>query len=234
MIELYTAPTPNGWKVSILLEECGLAYRTHWVNIGAGEQFAPEFLAISPNGRIPAIVDTAPADGGAPVPVFETAAILVYLAEKTGSFLPVDLRGRTQVLEWLAWQIAGLGPMLGQHGHFALYAPEPIAYATERYRREALRLYGVLDKRLEGREFIAADQYTIADMACFPWIQTWKAQAIAITDFPALHAWYERLKQREGLRRGMALGRDRINRRPQDDPAARKLLFGIEDAQDGR
>jgi GST-like protein len=213
-----------------MLEECGLAYQTRWVNIGAGEQFAQDFVAISPNGRIPAIVDTDPGDGGTAVPVFETAAILVYLAEKTGRFLPTDLRGRTQVLEWLAWQVAGLGPMLGQHGHFALYAPERIAYATDRYRREALRLYGVLDKRLDGCEFIAADQYTIADMACFPWIQTWKAQSIPLADFPALHAWYERLKQREGLRRGMALGRDRINRRPQDDATARKLLFGIEDA----
>lgn len=210
-----------------MLEECGLDYRTHWVNIGAGEQFAPEFLAISPNGRIPAIVDTAPADGGAPIPVFETAAILVYLAEKAGRFLPADLRGRTEVLEWLAWQVAGLGPMLGQHGHFALYAPERIAYATERYRREALRLYGVLDKRLEMREFIAAGQYTIADMACWPWIRTWKAQGIPLGEFPALKAWYERLKQRGGLRRGMDLGSDRINRRPQDDPRARKTLFGI-------
>lgn len=234
MIELYTAPTPNGWKVSIMLEECGLEYRTHWVNIGTGEQFVPDFLAISPNGRIPAIIDTAPEDGGAPVPVFETAAILVYLAEKARQFLPADLRGRTQVMAWLAWQAAGLGPMLGQHGHFALYAPERIAYATGRYRRETLRLYGVLDKWLEGREFIAADQYTIADMACFPWIQTWKAQSIPLADFPALHEWYERLKQREGLRRGMALGRDRINRRPQDDAIARKLLFGIEDERDGR
>ena len=230
MIELFTAPTPNGWKVSVMLEECGLAYRTHWVNIGQGEQFAPDFLSISPNGRIPAIVDSAPDGGGAPIPVFETAAILTYLAEKTGRFMPTDLRGRTEVLEWLAWQVAGLGPMLGQHGHFALYAPERIAYATDRYRREALRLYGVLNTRLEGREFIAAGEYTIADMACFPWIQTWKAQAIPIADFPALHAWYERLKAREGLRRGMALGRDRINRRPQDDATARKLLFGIEEA----
>ena len=213
-----------------MLEECGLAYRTHWVNIGQGEQFAPDFLAISPNGRIPAIVDTAPIDGDEAISVFETAAILVYLADKTGTFIPADLRGRTQVLEWLAWQVAGLGPMLGQHGHFVLYAPERITYATTRYRREALRLYGVLNTRLVGREFIAADQYTIADMACFPWIQTWKAQSILLGDFPALHAWYERLKQREGLRRGMALGRDRINRRPQDDATARKLLFGIEDA----
>ena len=221
-----------------MLEECGLAYRTHWVNIGQGEQFAPDFLAISPNGRIPAIVDTAPADGGEAVPVFETAAILIYLADKSGRFLPAGLRGRTQVFEWLAWQVAGLGPMLGQHGHFALYAPTRIAYATDRYRHEALRLYGVLNTRLEGREFIAADEYTIADMASFPWIQTWKAQAIALAEFPALHGWYERLKQRDGLRRGMALGRERINRRPQDDPIARKLLFGIGlsngDTQDDR
>ena len=221
-----------------MLEECGLAYRTHWVNIGQGEQFAPDFLAISPNGRIPAIVDTAPADGGEAVPVFETAAILIYLADKSGHFLPTNLRSRTQVLEWLAWQVAGLGPMLGQHGHFALYAPTRIAYATDRYRREALRLYGVLNTQLEGQEFIAGNEYTIADMACFPWIQTWKAQAIPLAQFPALHGWYERLKQRDGLRRGMALGRERVNRRPQDDPIARKLLFGIGlsngDTQDDR
>ena len=221
-----------------MLEECGLAYRTHWVNIGQGEQFAPDFLAISPNGRIPAIVDTAPADGGEAVPVFETAAILIYLADKSGRFLPADLRGRTQVFEWLAWQVAGLGPMLGLHGHFALYAPTRIAYATDRYRCEALRLYGVLNTQLEGQEFIAGNEYTIADMACFPWIQTWKAQAIPLAQFPALHGWYERLKQRDGLRRGMALGRERVNRRPQDDPIARKLLFGIGlsngDTQDDR
>lgn len=210
-----------------MLEECGLDYRAHWVNIGAGEQFAPDFLAISPNGRIPAIVDNAPADGGPPIPVFETAAILIYLAGKSGRFLPSDLRGRTEVLEWLAWQVAGLGPMLGQHGHFALYAPERIAYATDRYRREALRLYGVLDKRLEHREFIAAGQYTIADIACFPWIRTWKAQGIPLVDFPAVKAWYQRLKLREGLRRGMDHGRERINRNPQHDAQARKTLFGI-------
>ncbi|MDE2562029.1 MAG: glutathione S-transferase N-terminal domain-containing protein [Sphingomonadales bacterium] len=227
MIELYTAPTPNGWKISIMLEECGLPYEVRWVDIGHGEQFAPEFLKISPNNRIPAIVDTAPLDGGGPLPVFETGAILTYLAEKTGRFLPAELRGRTETFEWLSWQVAGLGPMLGQHGHFALYAPERLIYPTERYRREALRLYGVLDRRLEGRECIAAGQYTIADMACFPWIRTWKAQAIPLADFPHLKAWYERLKQRPGLRRGMEVGADRINRRPQDDAEARRTLFGI-------
>ena len=227
MIELYTAPTPNGWKVSILLEETGLPYAVHWVDIGKGEQFAPEFLRISPNNRIPAIVDTAPADGGAPVPVFETAAILVYLAEKAGQFLPTDLRGRKEVLEWLAWQVAGLGPMLGQHGHFALYAPERLPYPTERYRRETLRLYGVLDRRLEDRAYIAADQYTIADMACWPWIRTWKAQGIPLEDFPNVRRWYDALKERDGLRRGVALGSERVRRNPQDDAQAARTLFGI-------
>lgn len=227
MIELHTAPTPNGWKVSIMLEECGLPYEVRWVNIGAGEQFAPEFLAISPNNRIPAIVDTAPADGGAPVSVFETAAILMYLGDKAGRFYPADLRGRTEVNEWLAWQVAGLGPMLGQHGHFALYAPERLDYPTERYRRETLRLYGVLDRRLEGREFIAAGAYTIADMACWPWIRTWKAQGIPLEDFPNVLRWYDALKSREGLRRGVSLGAERVNRRPQDDADTARTLFGI-------
>lgn len=228
MIDLYTAPTPNGWKVSIMLEECGLPYRVHWVDIGKGEQFTPEFLGISPNNRIPAIVDNDPADGGAPLPLFETGAILQYLAEKSGRFLPTDLRGRAEVLSWLAWQIAGLGPMLGQHGHFALYAPERLPYPTERYRRETLRLYGVLDRRLTGRDYIAANTYTIADMACWPWVRTWKAQAIPLDEFPAVHAWYDRLKQREGLRRGVALGAERVNRRPQDDAEAARTLFGLE------
>lgn len=227
MIELHTAPTPNGWKVSIMLEECGLPYEVRWVNIGAGEQFADQFLAISPNGRIPAIVDTQPEDGGAPVSVFETAAILMYLGDKAGRFYPADLRGRTEVHEWLAWQVAGLGPMLGQHGHFALYAPERLEYPTERYRREALRLYGVLDRRLEGRDFIAAGEYTIADMACWPWIRTWKAQGIPLEDFPNVRRWYDALKARDGLRRGVSLGAERVNRRPQDDADTARTLFGI-------
>lgn len=229
MIELLTAPTPNGWKISIMLEECGLPYRARWVNISQGEQFAPEFLAISPNNRIPAIVDHAPADGGEPLPIFETGAILLYLAEKTGQFLPADSRGRKQVMEWLFWQIGGLGPMLGQHGHFRLYAPERIAYATERYRNEAMRLYGVLDRQLVRTAHVGGEAYSIADMACFPWIQTWKAQGIPLADFPAVSAWYERLKQRPALRKGMDLGRAAMNKRPQDSAQTRRLLFGIKE-----
>ena len=229
MIELLTAPTPNGWKVTIMLEECGLPYRVRWVNIGKGEQFAPDFLAVSPNNRIPAIIDHTPADGGEPIPVFETGAILLYLAEKTGHFLPSDVRGHKQVMEWLFWQVGGLGPMLGQHGHFKLYSPERIAYATTRYRDEALRLYGVLDRQLARFPHVAGADYSIADMTCFPWIQTWKAQDIPLADFPALGAWYERLKQRPALRKGMELGRANVNKRPQDSAETRRLLFGIKE-----
>jgi GST-like protein len=229
MIELFTAPTPNGWKISIMLEECGLAYDVRWVNIGKGEQFKSEFLGISPNNRIPAIVDHQPADGSEPIAVFETGAIMVYLAEKTGQFLPHAVRERKAVLEWLFWQVGGLGPMLGQHGHFKLYAPDRIAYATDRYRNEALRLYGVLDRQLAGNAHVAGADYSIADMACFPWVQTWKAQDIPLADFPHLRGWYNRLKERPALRRGMDVGRQQINRRPQDDAEARKLLFGIKE-----
>lgn len=229
MIDLYFAPTPNGWKISVMLEECGLDYTVKWVNIGAGEQFEPEFLAISPNNRIPAIVDHDPDGGGEPVSVFETGAILLYLAQKTGRFLPDDLRGRTAATEWLMWQMGGLGPMMGQHGHFKLYAPERIAYATERYRNEVLRLFGVMDRRLTDHDYLAGGQFSIADIACFPWVQTYKRQEIDLNDFPHVQRWYEILKQREGLRRGMALGRDRINRNPQDDAQARRTLFGIKD-----
>lgn len=229
MIDLYFAPTPNGWKISVMLEEAGLDYQVHWVNIGAGEQFEPGFLAISPNNRIPAIVDHDPDGGGEPVSVFETGAILLYLAQKTGRFLPDDLRGRTAATEWLMWQMAGLGPMMGQHGHFKLYAPERIAYATERYRNEVLRLFGVMDRRLARYDYLAGEQYSVADIACFPWVQTYKRQEIDLADFPHVQCWYETLKQREGLRRGMALGRDRINRNPQDDAQARRTLFGIKD-----
>lgn len=228
MIELLSAPTPNGWKVSVMLEECALPYEVRWINIATGEQFSPFFLAASPNGRIPAIIDHAPEDGGEAVPVFETAAILVYLAEKSGRFLPTDLRARTRVLEWLSWQVAGLGPMLGQHGHFALYAPERIPYATERYRRETLRLYGVLDQQLSRHTFVAGEDYSIADMACFPWIQTYRAQGVDLDAFPCVQRWYQALKQRPALRRGMALGRELINHRPQDDADARRVLFGLD------
>lgn len=228
MIDLYFAPTPNGWKISIMLEECGLPYQVKWVNIGAGEQFDPEFLAISPNNRIPAIVDNEPLGGGQPHSVFETGAILVYLAEKTGSFLPFDPVGRSKVRQWLMWQMGGLGPMLGQHGHFKLYAPEKIPYAIDRYRREAERLFGVLDRQLAENEHVAGAEYSIADMACFPWIQTYKRQEIDLGQFLHVRRWYDQLKQREGLRRGMDLGRDRLNRNPQDDAQTAKVLFGID------
>ena len=228
MIDLYFAPTPNGWKISIMLEECGLPYEVKWVNIGAGDQFEPEFLAISPNNRIPAIVDHQPLGSGRPHSVFETGAILVYLAEKTGLFMPFDPVGRSKVRQWLMWQMGGLGPMLGQHGHFKLYAPEKIPYAIDRYRRETERLFGVLDRQLAENEHVAGAEYSIADMACFPWIQTYKRQEIDLGQFPHVRRWYDQLKQRDGLRRGMDLGRDRLNRNPQDDAKAAKVLFGID------
>lgn len=207
MIDLYYWPTPNGWKISIALEEMGVPYRVVPVNIQKGEQFAPEFLKISPNNRMPAIVDHAPADGGPPISVFETGAILLYLADKTGKFIPADVRGRVEVTEWLMWQMSGLGPMLGQNGHFKFYATEKIPYAQERYGTEALRLYDVLDRRLEGRDYICG-AYSIADMACWPWILTYKKQEIDLGEFPNIRAWYDRLKARPALRRGYEVGRD--------------------------
>ena len=226
MIELYAWPTPNAHKVSILLEELEMPYAVIPVDIGKGGQFDPAFLRISPNNRMPAIVDTT-APGG-PLAIFESGAILIYLAEKGRRFLPADPQGRFAVLQWVMWQMAGLGPMLGQHGHFKLYAPERIAYATERYHRETLRLYGVLDKQLARTgAYVAGPDYSIADMACFPWVQTYKAQEIAIDDFPAIRRWYDVLKARPGLRKGMEVGRDRINRNPQADAKTREILFGI-------
>jgi GSH-dependent disulfide-bond oxidoreductase len=207
VIDLYYWPTPNGWKISIALEEMALPYRVKPVNIGRGEQFAPEFLAISPNGRMPAIVDTEPAGGGAPLAIFESGAILLYLAEKSGCFLPADLRGRSDVLQWLFWQVGGLGPMLGQHGHFRLYANEKIPYAIERYERETRRLYGVLERRLANREHVCGS-YSIADMACWPWVVTHKAQGIDLAEHPNVSRWYAALKQRPALRRGYDLGRE--------------------------
>jgi GST-like protein len=206
MIDLYYWPTPNGWKISIALEEMELPYRMIPVDIGRGAQFQPEFLAISPNGRMPAIVDHDPAGGGAPISVFESGAILLYLADKSGRFLPRDLRGRSEATQWLMWQMGGLGPMLGQHGHFALYAKDKIPYAIERYRRETERLYGVLDSRLAGRDHICGD-YSIADIACWPWVVTNKAQSIDLGAFPNLRRWYDALKERPALRRGYALGK---------------------------
>ena len=226
MIDAYYWPTPNGWKVSIALEEMELPYRVVPVNIGRGDQFAPEFLAISPNGRMPAIVDHEPADEGEPISVFETGAILLYLAEKCGRFLPRDLRGRTEVVEWLMWQMGGLGPMLGQHGHFKIYAPERIPYAIERYRDEVERLYGVLDRRLAERAHVGGDDYSIADMACWPWVITYKSQGIDLGGFPHVRRWYDALKERAGLRRGYDVGKELG--KPQSgppDPETRRILF---------
>jgi GST-like protein len=207
VIDLYYWPTPNGWKISIALEEMALAYRAIPVNLERGEQFAPDFLRISPNGRIPAIVDREPDDAGQPLALFESGAILLYLAEKTGRFLPRDARGRARVVEWLMWQMGGLGPMLGQHGHFLLYAPEKLDYAIRRYRDEARRLFGVLDRRLEGREHICG-AYSIADMACWPWVVTYKGQQLGLDAFSHLRRWYDALKLRPGLRRGYDLHRE--------------------------
>ena len=223
MIDLHYWPTPNGWKVSIMLEECGLPYRLVPVNIARGEQFTPEFLAISPNNRMPAIVDPAPTGGGEPLSVFESGAILVYLAEKTGRFLPAELRPRKAVLEWLMWQMGGLGPMLGQNGHFVLYASEKVPYAIERYAREARRLYGVLDAQLARTGACVAGEYSIADMACFPWVRTYKSQQISLDDFPHVRGWYERLKARPAVQRGCELGREL--RMPVYDAEARRHLF---------
>jgi GST-like protein len=184
MIDLYYWTTPNGHKVTLFLEETGLPYRIHPINIGKGEQFAPEFLAVSPNNRIPSIVDKEPAGGGAPVSVFESGAILLYLAEKTGRFIATDPRGRAEVLQWLFWQMGGLGPMAGQAHHFRIYAPEKLDYAVKRYTDECNRLYGVLNKRLADRAFVAGKDYTIADMAAYPWIVPHERQGQTLDDFP--------------------------------------------------
>ena len=208
MIDLHYAPTPNGWKISIMLEELGLPYKVIPVNIRGGDQFKPEFLAISPNNRIPAIVDHAPSDGGEPFSVFETGAILIYLAEKTGRFLPPDMRGRSKVVQWVMWQMSGLGPMLGQHGHFALYAPEKIPYAIERYRDEAARLYGVLDRQLgKTGAYVAGSDYSIADIACFPWTMTHKAQGFTLDDYPNVKRWYALVRARPQVQAGLAIGK---------------------------
>lgn len=233
MIDLHYWPTPNAHKITLLLEELAeagqpLAYEIKPVNIGAGEQFAPEFLAIAPNNRMPAIVDHAPADGGAPVSVFESGAILLYLAEKTGRFIPTDARGRTATLEWLFWQMAGLGPMTGQYGHFNVYAPETIPYAIDRYTREAHRLLGVLNQRLAGRAFIVGDDYTIADMACYPWIAPYKTAPIDLEPYPEVRRWQAVIAARPATARAYAWTK-RINPeagQPLSDEA-RKTLFGL-------
>ena len=224
MIDLHYWPTPNGHKITIFLEEAGLDYTIHPVDIGAGDQFRPGFLAISPNNKMPAIVDRAPDDGGEPISVFESGAILAYLANKTGRFVPQDLRGRTEVSQWLHWQIGGLGPMTGQYGHFHVYAPEDLPYAKERYQREALRLLGVLDRRLEGREFIAADQFTIADMAAHPWINPYTKAPLDLEPFANLRRWHAAVARRPGVKRAYAVGETYGKR--EMTPEMHKILFG--------
>lgn len=232
MIELYYWPTPNGHKITMFLEEAGLAYEIHPVDISAGDQFKPEFLAFSPNNRMPAIIDRAPADGGAAITVFESGAILEYLADKTGMFLPKDARGRKTVLEWLFWQVGGLGPMAGQNHHFGIYAPEKIPYAIARYVNETNRLYGVLDRRLAGRAFIAGDDYSIADMACYPWIVPWKNQQQTLSDFPDLARWFEAVAARPATARAYAKG-EPFTSRPTVTEAGKSILFG-QTAKTGR
>jgi len=210
MIDLYYWPTPNGHKITLLLEElvdagAPLAYAIKPVNIGKGAQFEPEFLAISPNNKMPAIVDHAPNDSGAPVSVFESGAILLYLAEKTGRFIPTDLRGRTAMLEWLFWQMGGLGPMSGQYGHFHVYAPEVIPYAQGRYKNEVERLLGVLNTRLAGREFILGADYSIADMAAYPWIDVYSSAPIDLVPFPHVQRWRDAIAARPATARAYAL-----------------------------
>ena len=224
MIELHYWPTPNGWKISIALEELRLPYQVVPVNIGRGEQFKAEFLAISPNNRMPAIVDRAPADGGKPISVFESGAILLYLADKTGKLCPKDLRGRTEVHEWLMWQMGGLGPMSGQANHFRNYAPEKIAYGIDRYTNEVNRLYGVLDKRLAGREFICGE-FSIADCASWPWLLSHDRLGQNLEEFPNLRRWYDAVKERPAVRRGIEVGKE-LRTPGTMDEQAKKILFG--------
>ena len=224
MIELYYWTTPNGHKITIFLEEAGLPYRIVPVNISKGEQFSPEFLRISPNNRIPAIVDDAPVTGGRPVSVFESGAILQYLAEKTGKFLPQDLHGRIEVMQRLFWQMGGLGPMAGQNHHFRQYAPEKIPYAIERYVNETNRLYGVLDRRLTDREFVAGD-YSIADMASYPWVVPYERQGQKLDNFPNLKRWFETIRVRPAVVRAYELAK-KINVQPTVSDKSRSVLFG--------
>ncbi len=224
MIDLFYWTTPNGHKITLFLEEAELPYLMHPVDISKGEQFAPEFLKISPNNRIPAIVDRDPAGGGPALSVFESGAILLYLAEKTGKFLSPDLRVRVATLEWLFWQIGGLGPMAGQNHHFGLYAPEPIPYAIDRYRRETNRLYGVLNQRLADRPFVAGD-YSIADMAIYPWIVPYQNQGQDLNDFPHLKVWFETIAARPATERAYGLAASINTAATVGDERSRKILF---------
>ena len=227
MIDLHYWPTPNGHKVTMFLEEVGLPYRIVPVNIGKGAQFDPAFLAIAPNNRMPAIVDSEPADGGPPVSLFESGAILLYLADKIGRFIPADLRGRAEVLQWLFWQMGGLGPMAGQNHHFRNYAPEKLPYAIDRYVNETNRLYGVLDRRLADRPFVAGDDYSIADMAAYPWIVPHEAQGQDLADFAHLKRWFDAIGARPATARAYARGSE-VNPNPPGirTEEERRILFG--------
>jgi GST-like protein len=225
MIEVYSWATPNGHKVHIMLEECGLPYRAHPVDIGAGDQFRPEFLAISPNNKIPAIVDPDGPDGE-PISMFESGAILLYLATKTGKLLPESVRGRYDALQWLMFQMGGVGPMLGQAHHFRIYAPEKIEYAINRYTSEAKRLYGVMDKRLAKSRYIAGNDYSIADVAIFPWLRSWKNQGIDWNDYPHLKGWFDEIGARPAVQRGVEVLANL--RKPLVDDKARQALFGTQ------
>ncbi len=223
MIEVYSWATPNGHKVHIMLEECGLPYRVHAVDIGAGDQFEPEFLKISPNNKIPAIVDSEGPEGK-PISLFESGAILLYLAGKTGKLLPASVSAKYEVLEWLMFQMGGVGPMLGQAHHFRIYAPEKIPYAIDRYTNEAKRLYGVMNRRLAKSKYLGGPEYSIADIAVFPWLRSWKNQGIDWNDFPHLKGWFDEVAARPAVQRGVAVLADR--RKPLTNDKARSVLFG--------
>lgn len=225
MIDLYYWPTPNGHKITMFLEEAGLEYRIVPVNIGAGDQFKPGYLKISPNNKMPAIIDHDPPDGGEAISVFESGAILVYLAEKTGKLLPKDLRNRKSALEWLFWQVGGLGPMAGQNHHFSNYAAEKIPYAIDRYVKETNRLYGVLDRRLDGREFIVGNEYSIADIAAYPWIVSWKTQQQSLDDFPSVKRWFESISHRPATVSAYAKAQPYSTQSAMTE-ASKKILFG--------
>jgi GST-like protein len=223
MIDVFSWPTPNGHKIHIMLEECGLPYRAIPVNIGAGDQFKPEFLKISPGNKIPAITDPDGPDGK-PISMFESGSILVYLAAKTGKFMPKSDRAKYEVLEWLMFQMGNVGPMLGQNHHFRLYAPEKLEYAINRYTNEARRLYGVIDKRLERTQYLAGSDYSIADIATFPWLRNWERQGIVLAEYPHLQAWFNKIAERPAVQRGVKVLAE--FRKPITDDKAREVLFG--------
>lgn len=223
MIDVYSTATPNGQKVHIMLEECGLPYRIHHIDIGAGDQFTPAFLSISPNNKIPAIVDSDGPDGE-PMSLFESGAILVYLASKVGKFLGTTDREKFTTLQWLMFQMGGVGPMLGQAHHFRMYAPEKIEYAINRYTNEAQRLYGVIDKRLGDSRYLAGDTYTVADIATFPWLRSWEKQGIELSQFPNVQRWFDEINQRPAVKKGVNILADL--RKPVTDDKAKEILFG--------